>query len=141
MIDDKSKQIVIQALNIYDAFDSALNNQYESWDLSCVIKENRIGIEIKNRENYDSKGYMDGINSAEEGKILRNRELIDKGVFDKVILVSIYNDGIMRVTDIMNPYELDEHYSPKTTYFGGGYKNKRYANFKHYKEYNIRRYI
>ena len=141
MIDDKSKKIVIQALNIYDAFDSALNNQYESWDLSCVMKDQKIGIEIKNRENYDSKGYMDGINSAEEGKILRNRELIDKGVFDKVILVSIYNDGIMRISDIKNKYEKDERYSPKTTYFGGGYKKKIYANFKNYKEFNIRRYI
>ena len=142
MIDGESKEIVINVFHLSGAYDSSLISEFESWDLSVQIKGNRIGIEIKNRENYDSKGFMDGINSAEEGKILRNRELIDKGVFDKVFLISIYKDGVIRVSNIMNEYDVDERNSPSTTYFGGYYKNKRYANFRKYKEYNNnRRYI
>lgn len=131
--DQKGRDIVITVLssNNFEGL-YASEEQFSSWDISCVSQSSkRLGIEVKYRTIPSTK-YNDTF--CEEVKVQNNAKLKDEGVFDGVLLMSVYTDGIIKFVSLTNPHRVEKRWCPETTDFGRvKYILKDCAIFEDYK--------
>lgn len=103
------------------------NDIYESqgncsWDVSCVMNGNKIGIEIKDR-NCDLSSFGDIM--VTDYKYGCNMRRIRSGEFNKFFIISFYKDKKLAIVDLQDKdMRTEEKYCNYTTLVKGESKEK-----------------
>lgn len=103
-------------------------NKYCYYDIQAEKNNIIFRFELK-RRNYTSDRFGDSI--CEKWKYDNFVDEINKGIFQKGVLVSLFSD-ILTLDDITKPYDIDYIYANKTTEFEN--RNIVEKTMVHYKQ-------
>lgn len=93
-----------------------------SWDISCMLKDKKVGIEIKDR-NCDLSSFGDIM--VTDYKYGCNMRRIRNGEFDRFLIISFYRDKKMAIVDLQDKDMRTEHkFCNYTTLVKGQSKEK-----------------
>lgn len=129
--DDESRSVVINLLNCYskDKIKEITEMPRTShYDLRVVMKNNGVnGIEIKFRDGFSSEAF--DTHMIDQAKLYNLNVLRRDRILNGLVLITIWNDGVIYASDMINgQYTIETKEQNETTRAGQSSDGKKKSN-------------
>lgn len=129
--DDESRSVVINLLNCYskDKIKEITEMPRTShYDLCVIMQNNNVnGIEIKFRDGFNSEAF--DTHMVDQAKLYNLNVLRRDGILNGCLLFTIWNNGVVYASDMINgQYTIEEKEQNVTTRSGQSSDGKKKPN-------------